>query len=74
MTYEQAVSCDPAAPSGALCFRGTRVPIKTLFDHLEAGQLAEFYEDFPGVSPEMVEAVIHEAGDLVESRPVIQSA
>jgi uncharacterized protein (DUF433 family) len=62
MTYDEAVSRDPEILSGALCFRGTRVPVKTLFDHLEVSQLAEFYEDFPGVSPEIVEAVVHEAG------------
>src|SRR5438132_12891613 len=37
--------------SGAPCFYGTRVPIKTLFDSLAAGQtLEEFLDDFEGVS------------------------
>jgi uncharacterized protein (DUF433 family) len=28
------VSRDPEVMSGALCFRGTRVPVKNLFDYL----------------------------------------
>jgi len=34
--------------SGVPVFKGTRVPLKTLFDHLEGdGGLAEFIDDFP---------------------------
>lgn len=37
--------------SGAPVFRGTRVPIQTLLDHLEAGDSLEtFLDDFPTVS------------------------
>ena len=37
--------------SGAPVFAGTRVPVQTLFDYLEAGDdLGEFLEDFPSVS------------------------
>ena len=38
--------------SGALCFRDTRVPVSTLFDHLEVEELDEFYVGFPSVGPE----------------------
>jgi uncharacterized protein (DUF433 family) len=39
--------------SGTLCFAGTRVPIKHLWDHLEEGlPLEEFLEGFPGVTRE----------------------
>ena len=49
--------------SGAPCFYGTRVPVKTLFDCLAAGQTPEeFLEDFEGVSPEQVEALLQLAG------------
>ena len=44
--------------SGALCFRGTRIPVSTLFDHLRANQLSAFYSDFPDVTAEMVDAVL----------------
>ena len=37
--------------SGTPVFRGTRVPVKNLFDYLEAGDdLEEFLDDFPTVT------------------------
>lgn len=68
MTIDQAVSRDPGVMSGALCFRGTRVPVSTLFAHLQAGELNEFYAGFPNVTPEMVEAVLRGSEELLESR------
>jgi uncharacterized protein (DUF433 family) len=56
--------------SGAPCFYGTRVPVKNLFDYLEAGDpLAEFLEGFPSVSREQAVAVLELAhqGLLAES-------
>jgi uncharacterized protein (DUF433 family) len=42
------VSQDPDVMSGALCFAGTRVPVKNLFDYLEGSSLLEdFLLDFP---------------------------
>lgn len=38
---------------GTPVFAGTRVPVQTLFDYLEAGDsLDEFLDDFPAVSKE----------------------
>jgi len=45
------VSRDTEIMSGALCFTGTRVPVKNLFDYLEGSStLEEFLEDFPSVT------------------------
>ena len=45
--------------SGTPCFAGTRVPVQHLFDHLAGGEpLAEFLEDFPGVTRGQAQAVI----------------
>ena len=45
------VTVDPEVLSGAPVFRGTRVPISSLIDNLEAGlTLDEFLENFPTVS------------------------
>jgi uncharacterized protein (DUF433 family) len=42
------IHCDPEIMSGVPVFKGTRVPLKTLFDYLEVdGGLAEFMDDFP---------------------------
>ena len=40
--------------SGALCFRGTRIPVSILFDYLGADGLAEFREGYPDVSEAQV--------------------
>jgi uncharacterized protein (DUF433 family) len=43
-------------------FAGTRVPVKSLFDHLEAGDsIEEFLEGFPSVKREQVIALLEEA-------------
>ena len=56
------VSRDPDIMSGALCFKGTRVPVQNLFDYLEgASSLEDFLEDFPSVSREMAVAVLEQA-------------
>jgi uncharacterized protein (DUF433 family) len=53
--------------SGMPVFAGTRVPIKNLFDYLEAGDtLDEFLRQFPGVSREHAIAVLKLARALVE--------
>ena len=45
--------------SGVWVFRGTRVPVKALFDNLDSGAtIDEFLEWFPGVSSEQVSAVL----------------
>ena len=56
------ITIDPEIHSGTPVFRGSRVPIKTLFDHLEAGDALEvFLDDFPSVSRELAVAVLEEA-------------
>jgi len=48
--------------SGAWVFKGTRVPVKALFENLESGaRLDEFLEWFPGVTREQAEAVLQHA-------------
>lgn len=45
--------------SGAWVFRGTRVPVKSLFENLEDGSTVDdFIEWFPGVGREQVVAVL----------------
>ena len=56
------VSRNPEIMSGALCFTGTRVLVKNLFDYLEgASSLEDFLEDFPAVSREKAVAVLEAA-------------
>lgn len=56
------IHVDPEIMHGTPCFRGTRVPIKNLFDYIEGGDpLDEFLEDFPGVTREQALSVLEEA-------------
>ena len=49
---------------GAPVFFGTRVPVQTLLDYLEAGDsIDEFLEGFPSVSREQVIAFLEQAKD-----------
>jgi uncharacterized protein (DUF433 family) len=48
--------------SGAWVFKGTRVPVKALFENLEAGATVEqFLAWFPGVTSDQVVAVLSHA-------------
>lgn len=57
-----AVERNPETASGAWVFKGTRVPVKGLFENLEDGaRINDFLEWFPGVTREQVEAVLRHA-------------
>ncbi len=52
---------DPQIMGGTPVFRGTRVPVQTLLDYLEAGDsLDEFLKGFPTVSHKQAVAVLEE--------------
>jgi len=54
-----AIHSDPEILGGTPVFRGTRVPIKNLFDYLETGEtIDEFLADFQGVKREQVIEVL----------------
>ena len=61
-----AVERDPDKVSGAWLFRGTRVPVASLFENLRDGATAEqFLHWFPGVERWQVESVLdHETRSL----------
>ena len=61
-TNPDAIERSPDVLGGTPVFAGTRVPIHTLIDHLEAGDsLAEFLADFPTVTREQAVAVLERA-------------
>lgn len=56
------VVSDPEILGGTPVFVGTRVPVRILFEHLEAGDSLEvFLEDFPSVSRELAILVLEDA-------------
>ena len=61
------VAASPDTVSGAFVFRGTRVPVKALFENLEDGATVdEFLQWFPGVDREQVDAVLEFASHSLE--------
>jgi uncharacterized protein (DUF433 family) len=60
------VVSDPAIMGGTPVFRGTRVPVQTLIEYLEAGEsINDFLDGFPTVSREQVIAFLEEAKEKV---------
>ena len=68
---QQVVSRNLEIMGGAPVFCGTRVPVQTLLDYLEAGDtLDEFLEGFPSVTREQAIAFLEQAKDrLIETVP-----
>ena len=62
---------DPDILGGDPVFRGTRVPVSSLFEHLEGGgALADFLENYPSVSREAAVAVLDQAQRLTLGKAV----
>jgi uncharacterized protein (DUF433 family) len=60
------VHSDPGILGGTPVFIGTRVPMKTLLDYLEAGDsLNEFLDHFPSVSREQAISVLELAKEML---------
>ncbi len=62
------ITIDPETLGGMPVFKGTRVPVKTLIDYLEANdRLDDFLDDFPTVSREHAVAVLEIAKEALAS-------
>lgn len=71
MELKNLISIDPEVLSGQPVFKGTRVPIETLFDHLETGVTIEaFLEDFPSVTREQAIATLELGKKLLTSKNI----
>ncbi len=64
----KVINIDPQILGGTPVFDGTRVPIESLFDHLEDGvSLDDFIEDFPTVKREQAIEVLSLAEEVLTS-------
>ena len=73
MELKDLITIDKEILGGQPVFKGSRVPIETLFDHLEAGiSIDEFLEDFPSVSKEQAIAALEVANKLLTSKNIIK--
>ena len=64
-----AISVDPDIMGGVPVFRGTRVPVSTLFDYLrepgpDSNPLQEFVENFPSVTPDQIALLLEHYKEL----------
>jgi uncharacterized protein (DUF433 family) len=68
MNFHDVITIDKEILSGQPVFTGTRVPVETLFDHLESGiSLDEFLDDFPSVTREQAVALLDIANKIMTS-------
>lgn len=66
MTAQSLITTDPKVLGGTPVFKGTRVPVATLFDYLEEDySLEEFLEYFPTVSREVATRVLEQSKEAL---------
>jgi uncharacterized protein (DUF433 family) len=63
---QPVISCSPDVMGGTPVFSGTRVPVQTVLDYLEAGEsIDDFLEGYPTVTREQVIQFLEEAKNLL---------
>lgn len=61
------IVADPDILGGTPVFKGTRVPVQSLFWHLEKRvSIEEFLDDFPSVSHEQIVGVLEISANLFD--------
>lgn len=67
--WKPYISADPQIMRGAVCFRGTRIPVSLVLDNLAAGETSErILEQYPTLIAEHIPAAIAYAADLARER------
>ena len=69
MDLKTLITVDTDILGGQPVFSGTRVPVESLFDHLEAGvSLDAFLDDFPTVTKAQAVAVLAAANKFLTAK------
>ena len=72
---ENVVTINPKVLGGTPCFAGTRVPVKSLFDHLEGGYTVDYFlTQFPSVTRDQVLAVLENSRHNAEREAISPSS
>ena len=67
MKSESLITCDPKILGGTPVFKGTRVPVRTLFDYLSDNLSLEYFlESFPSVKREQATNVLRLGRERIE--------
>jgi uncharacterized protein (DUF433 family) len=70
-TIHDIITVDPRIQFGKPVFKGTRVPIQSLFWHLEEGySIDAFISEFPSVKKSQVELFLNLTGNLFDKYPI----
>jgi uncharacterized protein (DUF433 family) len=73
MDIKSLITIDKDIQGGQPVFSGTRVPVESLFDHLESGiSLDDFLEDFPGVTRQQAVDLLETANKILTSKNLEQ--
>lgn len=68
LAIRDVVQVNPEILGGQAVFKGTRVPVETIFDYLESGESLEvFLSEFPSVSREQALSVLEIASKMVSN-------
>ena len=71
MDWKPHITSDPHVMHGAVCFRGTRIPVSVVLDNLAAGEITErILGQYPSPRPEHIPAAIGYAAELARERIV----
>ena len=71
MDWRPFITADPEIMHGAVCLRGTRIPVSVVLDNLAAGECAEtILAEYPTLRAEHIPAAIGYAADLARERVV----
>ncbi|MDP3774397.1 MAG: DUF433 domain-containing protein [Gemmatimonadales bacterium] len=69
MDWKPYITADPNIMHGAVCFRGTRVPVTVVLDNLAAGETAErILDQYPTLKAEHLPAALAYAAELARER------
>jgi uncharacterized protein (DUF433 family) len=69
---ENVATINPNVLGGTPCFAGTRVPVKSLFDHLEGGYNVDYFlMQFPSVQRSQVMAVLESSRRIAERDAIL---
>ena len=75
MTAKELINIDPELMGGTPVFRGTRVPVRHLLDHIENNAtIDEFIIGFPSVSKEQVIALLQLMHESILSEKLLETA
>ncbi len=71
VNWTHYITVDAQVLHGAVCFRGTRVPVSVVLDNLAASEpVARILEQYPSLRPEHIPAALAYAADLALERVV----